>query len=391
MPSVLAHGLTDAVLPIPLGIAQLGGVAAVAGLHAALSRRPTGSRTDARNEAEVNGVSIHPWAAGLVGVLLLGAIVGALLGPVDPAANAGSRLLWGLAPPLMLAAVILLGQRVRRLNPLRLIGRLLLPNAKDDDVELVRLTPAAARRAGVLLLGLLLWFELMLNDAHVAALIAAVFLVASAGASAVFGMEWFDRGDPIELSLTTVGLVRQPEPSASAVDRPTVHAVLAVLVGYTMVDSLSDSAVLQSLASPLGIAFSLFLTTALVWVLMRLAAPLAGLTIALVPAAVSYLVVHALAPLIIDSQVAVLQIASAVATLAGAPGSVLVEPVEFVTPTLLAIVAALSLLTGHVVAVRRAHRSILAVSPQQRSAALLQFTGLVAASLFVSLQLVLGV
>ena len=390
MPSVLAHGLTDAVLPIPLGIVQLSGVAAVAGLHAALSRRPTGSRTAARTEAAVNGVSTYPWAAGLVGVLVLGATVGALLGPVDPAANAGSRLLWGLAPPLMLVAVILFGQRVRRLNPLRLVGRLLQPNAKDGDAELVRLRPATARHAAVLLLGFLLWFELMLNDAHVAALVAAVLLVASAGASAVFGMEWFDRGDPIEVSLTTLELVREPA-STSAVDQRTVHAVLAVLIGYTMVDSLSDSPVLQSLASPLGIALSLFVMTALVWVVVRLAAPLAGLTIALVPAAVSYLVVHALAPLIIDSQVAVLQIASALATLAGAPGSVLVEPVEFVTPTLLAIVAALSLLTGHVVAVRRAHQSFLAVSPQQRSAALLQFTGLVAASLFVSLQLVLGV
>ena len=389
MPFVLAHGLTDAVLPIPLGIVQLGGVAAVTAAHAALSRRPTGSRTAAVNDAGMNGVSMHPWVAALVGVMLLGAIGGALLGPVDPAANAGYRLLWGLAPPLMLAAVILVGQRVRRLNPLRLAGRLLLPTA-NDDVAFVRLRPTTARRVGVALLGLLLWFELTLNDAHVAAVVAAVFLVASAGASAVFGMEWFDRGDPIELSLTTVGLVREPEPSTSAVDQRTVHAVLAVLVGYTMVDSLSDSAVLQSLASPLGIALSLFVTTALVWVLMRLAAPLAGLTVALVPAAVSYLVVHALAPLIIDSQVAVLQIASAVATLASAPGSVLVEPVEFVTPTLLAIVAALSLLTGHVVAVRRAHRSVLAASPQQRSAALLQFTGLVAASLFVSLQLVLA-
>ena len=391
--NVLAHGLTDATLPLPAEVVQLLGIAgiAVAYLWSPAQRSATAP-------AVARATPAHATSAVILGRVVVGLIVAAaittgLFGPDDAAENAGSRLLWILLPALLLIGALTFGQRILLVNPLRVIAAQSLPSSQEEPFTQV--DPRLGHRVAISGLFVLVWLRLFIaDDPFLAATAAAGYVLLSLAAVVAYGRSWFRWGDPIGLAVTTISLGRASgRHTSSSADNGAVvpvRACVAVLVGAAVFESIVERAGFARLVQgldPAALAVVLGLTIGMVYLAAKAAAPVVELAPALVPVAAGYLGVHALGPLVIDAQIIGLQVADSVAAAFGKPGIVLVEPVEFVAPEVLGSLSVLVLGAGHVCAVLRAQRLPLpSLTPSRQAAVRLQFAGVVGASLFLGLR-----
>ena len=373
---VLAHGLSDAVLPIPTGLAQLVALAAMAAAHVALSRRTArvasaSPRAFVRLPAVVCNVG-----RALTGGAVALAVLASLFGRAFVISNPAVLFLWSVLPAGLLVVTLIAGSAARDLNPLRQVSRLAVDPTPLGDKLLVRIA----------LCGLftLAWARSAFADETVfTGIVVTGYLFASGAAGAIWGGHWFDRGDPVETAVAALSSGRIPGQPTNGNAAVTL-GVVAILIGGAITDSLVETSRVAGLSTNAGLAAVLASTAALVAGAAWLAAPTKTLRPALAPVAMSYLAVHAVAPVVNDTQLVFLQ------TMAAAGADVVVEPVEFVAPEVLASAGAVLLLAGHLRALVVAHRRAALLPRSQRKTVLPQFAAVAAVSLFTALPLLFG-
>ncbi|MEU8289022.1 hypothetical protein AB0C01_32245 [Micromonospora sp. NPDC048905] len=224
-----------------------------------LDRDAVGGRPVPRWLARLIDAPAFRWALRGLGLLAAAWFCLGLLGGPDiadnPTAGALYVLLWvGLAP-----LSLLLGPVWRALNPLRTVHLLAtLALRRDPDRGLRELPPGVGLWPAAATLFGFVWLELVAPDRAtlpvITAWLAAYAVVLLAGA-ALFGAAWFDHADPFE---TYSSLIGQLAPIGRAADgvlvwrnpldgiaglrpRPGLVAVVIVLLGSTMYDSLSNA------------------------------------------------------------------------------------------------------------------------------------------------------
>ena len=390
--TILAHGLTDAVLPVPLGLVQLLAIAAVVAAYvwSPAGRNPVTIPVKPSHEVRRSVPLILLRA--VVGVVFVAAVVSGLFGPADAAQNPGGRLVWVLLPAVLLVGSLTVGERLRVLNPLRSIAAVAIAEGSESATGHVE--RSIAQRIAVGGLALLVWLRLFItDDPFMAAIAAAIYALLTIAAAMAFGRGWFRHGDPVELAVTTLAEARHPmgHGVASVMGNGLrVRATVAVLIGGTALESLLEATSLGRVvegSNAAMLALALLVAIAVVYLAAVTAAPTDELAPALVPVAAGYLGVHALTPLILDSQIIVLQVADVVMSAFGRDGTVVVEPSEFVGPEMLGLLSVIVLTAGHLWGVAMARRLLLRSPPSRHAAARLQFAGVVGASLYLGLTL----
>ena len=342
--------------------------------HVALSRLGTGSPAPDVHEVAVPG-AVRAIARTLLGAAVAVAVATSLFGGSDISVNPGARLLWSVLPAGVLVAVLVLGPSARRLNPLRTLSRLAVDPEPPDEAVL-------ARTAIVALCTLVLARMLFGDDPAFGGIAATLYLFGTAAAGAIFGERWFDRGDPVDVATATLGSTRSMR-YAPAADHAATLGIVAVLVGDAVTQSLADTGPLSGVTGSLALTAALLGTVFLVAALAWFAAPDRSLRPALVPIAASYVAAHAAAPLISEVQIVALQ------TLSAFGANVLVEPIEFREPEVLAVVVALALLAGHVRALVVARHISRMLQPSRARVLLPQFAAVTGLSLFTALAVIL--
>ena len=401
---VLAHGLTDAVLPVPPESVQALGIVGIAiiGLRMSAGRRPaTEPRYLLPLQVGRRGRRVLQLviscAAGLV-------VLTGLFGSGDYAVNPGPRLLFVLFPLSLGLASLLAGPIWPQLNPLRGLSAWV---ALSDEAAAAADTAATEqdRRGAAALLFVFLLISVVFNTPLSAAATVVAYSLVAVAAGAFRGPQWFDRWDPFELFSTLLGqmaplhvdgvdgrTVRGAAKSLlSASSWPGFRFGLAVIIGQAVFESVSETpwwiALTADVAGPLGDAAGFTLIVLSAYTLMTLMVRSSRVLPALVPVAAAYLVAHWIAPLILDTQLVARQLADPFAqgwTVFG--GLSQYEPVEWPAPEVLASLVALTLLGGHLVAaatgVARSTQLLPAASAAGSQLGLLI---LVATSLFIGL------
>ncbi|MEU5909576.1 hypothetical protein [Micromonospora sp. NPDC047527] len=268
-PVLLAHGVGGRQ-DLPITLAQLV-VAAALTLVVTFVALGVLWREPRLDRDATSGRPVPDWLARLVdapaflGVLrglgLLAAgwfCVGLLRGPDtadNPTAGALYVLLWvGLVP-----VSLLFGPVWRAVNPLRTVHLLVALAARRDPARGVRdLPPGLGLWPAAVTLFSFVWLELVAPDRAtlpvIGAWLAGYAVVMLAGA-VLFGATWFDRADPFEVYSALVGRLAPIGRAADGVlvwrnpldgiaglrPRPGLVAVVIVLLGSTMFDSLSNA------------------------------------------------------------------------------------------------------------------------------------------------------
>ncbi|MEV4822204.1 hypothetical protein [Micromonospora sp. NPDC049274] len=199
------------------------------------------------------------WTLRGLGLLAAGWFcVGLLAGPDtpdNPTAGALYVLLWvGLVP-----VSLLFGPVWRAVSPLRTVHLLVALAARRDPARGVRELPAGLGLwpAALTLFGFV-WLELVAPERATLPVITAWlagYAVVMLGGAALFGADWFDRADPFEVYSALVGRLAPIGRAADGVlvwrnpldgiaglrPRPGLVAVVIVLLGSTLFDSLSNA------------------------------------------------------------------------------------------------------------------------------------------------------
>ncbi|MGC4878235.1 hypothetical protein ACLQ26_18510 [Micromonospora sp. DT43] len=199
------------------------------------------------------------WTLRGLGLLATGWFcVGLLAGPDtpdNPTAGALYVLLWvGLVP-----VSLLFGPVWRAVSPLRTVHLLVALAARRDPTRGVRELPAGLGLwpAALTLFGFV-WLELVAPERATLPVITAWlagYAVVMLGGAALFGADWFDRADPFEVYSALVGRLAPIGRAADGVlvwrnpldgiaglrPRPGLVAVVIVLLGSTLFDSLSNA------------------------------------------------------------------------------------------------------------------------------------------------------
>lgn len=395
---LIAHGVgTRADLPLPTGYVIAGGTVAVAVSFIALGllwRRPL-LRGDAAGRVPVAWLrwlgdsSAMTAVLRLVTLLVFGVVIGAAFaGPREVPRNVAPWAFYvtfwvGLVP-----ASLLFGPVWRRLNPLRLVHRLLRPlvgeGREPDVLDRLGLWPASASLAAFA------WLELASPDRSDPRQIGT-FLVVYAGvhmlAACWFGERWFGRGDGFEVYSTLLGrlsvfgrkpdgrlVVRSPLDNADGQPaRRGLVAVVVVLVGSTAFDGLTRTLWWQNGLGSGGesdttaLGLGLAATVAAVAVAFVGAATLAGrvggyadaaarLAHSLIPIAAGYAIAHYFSLLVFDGQTTYILASDPYGTGAdwfGTSGKVVDYGV--VSTRTISLVQAIAIVTGHVVGVVLGH------------------------------------
>ncbi|MGC4857193.1 hypothetical protein ACLQ24_28455 [Micromonospora sp. DT4] len=268
-PTLLAHGVGGRQdLPITLPELVVAAVLTLVVTFLALGllwreprldRDAAGGRPVPDRLARLLDASAFRWTLRGLGLLAAGWFcVGLLAGPDtpdNPTAGALYVLLWvGLVP-----VSLLLGPVWRVVNPLRTAHLLGALAARRDPARGVRELPAGLGLwPGALTLFGFVWLELVAPDRAtlpvITAWLAGYAVVLLAGA-VLFGADWFDRADPFEVYSALVGRLAPIGRAADGVlvwrnpldgiaglrPRPGLVAVVIVLLGSTMFDSLSNA------------------------------------------------------------------------------------------------------------------------------------------------------
>lgn len=410
---LLAHGVGGRQdLPIPFAYAVTGAAVALLVSFLALGllwREPrllgdVGGRPLPMPVQRVVDSPVLRWALRGLGLVVAGyVLLGAVAGPdlaTNPTAGVVYVLLWvGLVP-----ASLLLGPVWRLVNPLRTLHLLLARALRTDpDVGAAALPPRLGYWPAAVGLLAFVWLELAAPErTSLAALrgwfaaYAAVQLVAAA----VYGARWFDRGDAFEVYSALIGrlapvgrradgrlVLRWPLDGLAGLRRePGLVAVIAVLLGSTAYDGLSTDArwftVVQSGVAPPVVleTLGLLATVALVALTYTLATLLAGrlgevrrsalpgvFAHSLVPIVVGYLVAHYYSLLVLEGQRTLIQLSDPLGSGADWLGTA-ERGVDssLVTPTGVATLQVVAVVTGHVLGVVAAHdRAVARFPPRQ--------------------------
>jgi len=337
------------------------------------------------------------WTRGgatVLSLLLTAWVLLALVAGRDDANNPVPSVVYVWLWVGMPALSMLLGPVWRVLNPLRWLHRGLSRAARiSPDFTLTDLAvgywPAAA------LLLAFTWLELIADDRTsqpVMRLAVGFFVLVSVIGSLVLGRAWFRQGDPFEVlshlygRLSPLGrrpdgrlVLRTPVHGASLLDGGRgLLATTAVMLGGTAYDSLSGdiryAAWVQSSSAP-----GLFRSLTLVGVCLlvagamhaaaALSASLAGvsprgfaarLSPSLIPIAAGYLVAHYWSLLVYQGQITLRLLSDPLGTGADWLGTGGLTPNQaLIAPTVVAVVQAGAIVTGHVLGLVVAHEHAL--------------------------------
>ncbi|KAB1934482.1 hypothetical protein F8271_23250 [Micromonospora sp. ALFpr18c] len=418
-PTLLAHGVGGRQ-DLPITLPQLVVAAALTlvvtflalGLlwrEPRLDRDATGGRPVPRWLAGLVDAPAVRWALRGLGLLAAAWFGLGLAGPDtadNPTAGALYVLLWvGLVP-----ASLLLGPVWRAVNPLRTLHLLAALAARRDPERGVRdlpvgvgIWPAAGTLFGFV------WLELVAPDRAtlpvITAWLAGYAVVLLVGA-ALFGSGWFDRADPFEAYSTLIGQVAPIGRAADGVlvwrnpldgmaglrPRPGLVAVVVVLLGSTMYDSLSNAPgwlrFTQENGLPPAVTGSAGLTLVIAAVAIAyLAATGAAARIggagpvqardvpgeiahSIVPIAVGYVVAHYYSLLILEGQRTVALLSDPLGTGANWLGTAGWQPhTGLVTPSGVATLQITVIILGHLIGTLLAHDRALYLFPRARAVA----------------------
>ncbi|MFY1670382.1 hypothetical protein ACN27G_10530 [Plantactinospora sp. WMMB334] len=344
----LAHGVGGRQdLPIPLGLALAGALAALAVSFVALGALWRAPRlgTDLRGARALPApvqrlvtARAWPWTWRLVGLAATAYFGLGFAGP-DTAENPTAGVVYVLFWVGLLALSLLFGPVWRGLNPLRTLHLLGCLALRRDPRRGVRDLPAGLGywpAAGGLFA--FVWLELVaphrVSLPVIGGWLGAYAAVMLAGA-AVHGSRWFDRADAFEVYSAVAGRLavlarrrdgllvwRHPfDGIAGLRPAPGLVAFVVVLLGSTMYDSLSNAPLwvrlLQTgwapgpLLGTAGLALVIGVVLAAYLGATGLAARLGGrspgdcageLAHAVVPVAVGYLVAHYLTLFVLEGQ-----------------------------------------------------------------------------------------
>ncbi|MGQ5261223.1 hypothetical protein ACTWLT_10750 [Micromonospora sp. ZYX-F-536] len=381
-----------------------------------LDRDAAGGRPVPQRLARLVDAPTLRWALRALGLLAAGWFcLGLLAGPDtpdNPTAGALYVLLWvGLVP-----VSLLLGPVWRAVNPLRTVHLLAALAVRRDPERGFRELPAGLGiwPAAVTLFGFV-WLELVAPDRAtlpvITAWLAGYAVVMLAGA-ALFGAGWFDRADPFEVYS---GLVGHLAPVGRAADgvlvwrnpldgiaglrpRPGLVAVVVVLLGSTMFDSLSNAPAWLRFAQENGQPPAVIGSVGLILVIAAVAAAYLAATGAaarigragddpadgaasargvpgelahsIVPIAAGYLVAHYYSLLILEGQRTVALHSDPLGTGANWFGTAGWQPhTGLVTPGGVASLQITVIILGHLLGTLLAHDRALYLFPRARAVA----------------------
>lgn len=333
----LAHGFGDiGDLPVTLPMVLLAAAGTVVGVAAALSARATGTtrprvRRGIRLPAVATTAVDHPAARTLLrlgAAALLGtAAVTAAIGPDDVLASPAPALVFEVFwVGVLLGCSLLLGPFWRAASPLRAVSAALARASGDAGDQRTRPLPdGLGIWPAAVMLALVVWAESVLSRSPlIVLLLLGAYAVVGVGAAAVFGRDWYRYGDGFEVYSTMVGwlapldraadgrlVLRSPRRRMASVESPAgLLAVIAVLAGGHLFDSLTDSLAWQQLlfGRP-RVALQTIGLTACIVAAGAVAATVTRATFlrpALVPVVVAYAIAHYFGPLLVEAQHAVI-------------------------------------------------------------------------------------
>ncbi|MET8282227.1 hypothetical protein [Micromonospora sp. NPDC005174] len=378
-----------------------------------LDRDAAGGRPVPDRLARALDAPTFRWVLRALGLLATGWFcVGLLAGPDtpdNPTAGALYVLLWvGLVP-----VSLLIGPFWRAVNPLRTVHLLGALAARRDPARGIRELPGGVGLwPGAVTLFAFVWLELVAPDRAtlpvITAWLAGYAVVMLAGA-VLFGAEWFDRADPFEVYSALVGRLAPIGRAADGVlvwrnpldgiaglrPRPGLVAVVIVLLGSTMFDSLSNAPAWLRFAQENGLHPAVTGSAGLVLVIGAVAvAYLAATGVAarvgrneradagavaarrvpgeiahsIVPIAVGYVVAHYYSLLILEGQRTVALLSDPRDTGADVFGTAGWEPhTALVTPSGVANLQITVIIVGHLLGTLLAHDRALYLFPRARA------------------------
>ncbi|MBE3015846.1 hypothetical protein IL992_42790 [Microbispora sp. NEAU-D428] len=410
---LLAHGIGGRQdLPIPFSAALIGAILALLVSFVALGAlwkqpRLGGDRPDARSlpTAVRTAVTAPAWRwawriAGLVAAAYF--CIGLLFGPDradNPTAGAFYVLFWVGLVPLSL----LFGPVWRGLNPLRTLHLLACKGlGRDPELGLRPLPAGVGYWPACAGLFAFVWLELVAPERAtlpvIGAWLAAYAVLMLAGA-VVFGSRWFDHADPFEVYSDLVGRLAPVHRRRDAVvvwrnsldgmaglrPAPGLTALVVVLLGSTMYDSLSNAPVWvrfvqeSSVPSPVTGTAGLVTVIALVLAAYRTATALAGrwgaaqpgttageIAHSIVPIAVGYVVAHYYTLFLLEGQRTIALLSDPLDTGADWLGTAgwTIQALG-TTPAGVATLQVTVIVIGHVLGTVLAHDRALALFPRR--------------------------
>ncbi|MEW9533918.1 hypothetical protein [Microbispora sp. NPDC049125] len=410
---LLAHGVGGRQdLPIPFSAALAGAVLALLVSFVALGAlwkepRLGGALAAVRSlptviQTAVTG-PVWRWIwriAGLVAAAYF--CIGLIFGPDredNPTAGAFYVLFWVGLVPLSL----LFGPVWRGLNPLRTLHLLACKGlGRDPELGLRPLPPGVGYWPGCAGLFAFVWLELVAPERATLPVIGAwlaVYAVLTLAGAVVFGSRWFGHADPFEVYSDLVGRLA---PAARRRDgvvawrnsldgmaelrpAPGLTALVVVLLGSTMYDSLSNAPIWvrfvqeSSVPAPVTGTVGLITVIALVLVAYRTATVLAGrwgaarpgttpgeIAHSIVPIAVGYLVAHYYTLFLLEGQRTIALLSDPLDTGADWLGTAgwTIQALG-TTPAGVATLQVTVIVVGHVLGTVLAHDRALALFPRR--------------------------
>ncbi|MDQ0281248.1 hypothetical protein [Rhodococcoides fascians] len=413
---ILAHGLGGSTdLPIPVTYALIGGAWALAASFVLLLfawRRPRLDPT--RVVVALPRTTVLADSAivrGLIwtlSVLLAGTVSAASVwGPQD-SSNALLGTFYVLVWVGIVPASLVFGPFWRIVSPMRAVHRVVCGLLRRPTSSAI----VAYRREwgcvpAVVGLFAFVWLELASPDSGSVSAVrlwCAVYVLVMAVGAAIFGDEWFSRADPFEVYSDTVsrlspltrdaasGVLALRSPLDGAVSLPVQRgtvAVLAVLLGSTAFDSIGQISAWRSLVDEsalgsvptrtLGLIAVICVVGAAFWSAARATggvsrvrrAALPGLLAhSLIPIVVGYMTAHYLTYFVEKGQQTIISLSDPLGNGANVLGlrDASVSYVLSNHPSVVAGIAVLAVVVGHLVGITLAHDASLRTLPKEHAA-----------------------
>ncbi|WP_280434147.1 hypothetical protein [Nocardia carnea] len=412
--TTLAHGIGGAAdLPIPLTYALLGAAWALAFSFAVIAFAWREPRLDpaARGKpvpATVRAVVDSPVLRAVVAVVSVAAtallLAVGVFGPADPAANPVPGVVYVLMWVGVMVASLVAGPVWKLLSPARALHRALCAaTGRAPEDGWLRYPRAWGRWPAAFGLFTFVWLELASPDpGSVAAVTSWVagYLIVTVLGSVVFGAEWAEHADPLEVYSSLLGrlsplgrdtggalVLRSPLANLAGTPvGPGSVAVAATLLGSTAFDSFSLFEWWRGLLADAGGSFprtvvstaGLLVFIAVVGVSFRVAAAATGgldrterrllptrLAYTLTPIIAGYVVAHYLSFLVEKGQATVILFADPFAAGWNLFGLADREVAYLLSahPAMLGTIKVVAVVTGHVLGVAAAHDRCLRLLP----------------------------